>query len=290
MADMIATLCVGDEGFGSIRGPFDRPAHLFRGPGHQRLFRIVEDLRAEAAADIGGDNTQLVLGDAQHEGAHQQPDHMRVLAGRIERVFAGRPVVIADRGARFHGIWRQPLIDDVNLGDVMRLGKGGIDRRLVADMPVEAGIVLGIRPDLGGTRLVGIGRRDDGRQLLVAHLNGFGCVAGLGQGLADDQRDLIADMTHTVLAQREMWRLDHWAAILAVDLPAAGNAALVVIGAGENADDTGHGFCLRRVDLGDLGMGMRRAQDIGIGLARARDVIGIGAAAGQKTKIFLALR
>ena len=65
---------------------------------------------------------------------------MRVLAGRVERVLAGRAVEIADRGARLHGVGNEAVVDEVELGDMRRLGEGGIDRRLVADMPVVAEI------------------------------------------------------------------------------------------------------------------------------------------------------
>ena len=125
---------------------------------------------------------------------------MRVLTGGVERVFAGRPVVIADRRARLHGIRGQALVDDVDLGDVVRLGKGCVDRRLVAEMPVETGVVLGIRPHLRGTGLVGICRRDDRRQFLIGDVDRFRRVPRLRQRLADDQSNLVANMSHAVLA------------------------------------------------------------------------------------------
>ena len=82
MGDVVAAMRVRHEAFRALGGPFDRPPDLAGGPGDDRLLGVMVDLRAEAAADIGGDDAQLRLRDVQHEGAHQQADHMRVLAGR----------------------------------------------------------------------------------------------------------------------------------------------------------------------------------------------------------------
>ena len=63
---------------------------------------------------------------------------MRVLARRVERVFAGRAVELADRGARLHRVGDQPVVDEVELDDPRRLGERGIDRGQVAEVPVVA--------------------------------------------------------------------------------------------------------------------------------------------------------
>ena len=62
MGDVVAAVRVGHEGFGALGGPLDRPADLAGGPGDDRLLGIVEDLGAEAAADIGRDDAQLASG------------------------------------------------------------------------------------------------------------------------------------------------------------------------------------------------------------------------------------
>jgi len=73
----------------------------------------VVDLRPEAAADIRGDDPQPRLGDVQHKGAHQQTDHMRVLARRVERVLAGRTIELTDRRARLHRIGDEAVVGEV---------------------------------------------------------------------------------------------------------------------------------------------------------------------------------
>ncbi len=252
----------------------------------------MEDLGAEAAAHIGGDDAQLALRDLQDEGAHQKPDDMGILRGGVERVLPGRPIEFGDRGAGLHGIGDETLVDQVDLGDMGRLGEGRIHGALVAEMPVVAEIALGLGPDLRRVGLQRIGRIDRGLQLLIVDRDQLGRVAGLGSGLGDDDGDMIADMAHEIGHQRRMRRLDHGRAVLAVDLPAAGKPALAVggvVGAGEDGDDPGGLLCLARVDASDLRRGVGRAQDIGMGLTMPVDVVGIGSAAGEEAEILFAL-
>src|SRR5260221_12011291 len=96
----------------------------------------MEDLRAEAAADIGRHHPQLVLGQLQHERAHEQANDVRVLARGVERVLAGAAVELADRRARFDRVGDEAVVDDLEMRDVRGFGESGVDRALVAEMPV----------------------------------------------------------------------------------------------------------------------------------------------------------
>ena len=58
---VIAALIVGDKTFGAILLPLHRPRDLAARPDHERVLGIDEGLHAEAAADIGRDQAQLVL-------------------------------------------------------------------------------------------------------------------------------------------------------------------------------------------------------------------------------------
>ena len=143
-ADMVAAVRVGHEAFVALGGPLHRPAQLAGGPGDDRLLGVVVDLRAEAAADVGRHDAQLVLRDVQHEGAHQQADDVRVLAGGVQRVVAGGRIEVADRGARLHRVRDQPVVGQVQLHHLRRLGEDAVHHGLVADMPVVAEIAGGI--------------------------------------------------------------------------------------------------------------------------------------------------
>ena len=157
MGDVVAAMRVGHEAFRALGGPFDRAAQLAGGPGDDRLFGVMVDLRAEAAADIGGDDAQFRLGDVEDEGAHQEPDHMRVLARRVERVLAGRAVKLADRGARLHRVRDEPVVDEVELDDVRRLGEGRFDRGESPMLPVVAEVARHIGKDLRRPRFQRLG-------------------------------------------------------------------------------------------------------------------------------------
>src|SRR3546814_16460807 len=93
MGDVIAAVGVRGEALRSLGRPLDRTAHLLGRPGADGLLRVAEDLGAEAAADIGRDHPQLVLVEAEHEGAEDELQEVRVLAGRVERVVVGAAVV-----------------------------------------------------------------------------------------------------------------------------------------------------------------------------------------------------
>ena len=100
--DMVATMRVGEERLGPIRRPFDRPVDLLRRPGADRLLGVNEDLRAEAAADVGRDDAQLVFRRKADERREHEPRDMRVLARRIKRDRVRSRIVVADGGARLH--------------------------------------------------------------------------------------------------------------------------------------------------------------------------------------------
>ena len=57
---LIAAMGVAEKGFGTVRSPLHRPAQPPRRPQHQRFLRIMEDLGAEAAADVGDDHPDTV--------------------------------------------------------------------------------------------------------------------------------------------------------------------------------------------------------------------------------------
>ena len=136
-----------------------------------RFLGVVEDLRAEAAADIGRNDAQLVLRQMQDKGAHQKPDDMRILAGRVERVIAGcrgRYSPIAARGSIALGIRRlltRSIL--VTCGPWRRRRRRRPCRR---DASRSRGCSW---PGVMHLRRAGLGGRggiDDGRQLLIVDL------------------------------------------------------------------------------------------------------------------------
>ena len=167
MRGVVAAVRVGEEGFGAVAGPLHRAADLARGPQAHDLLGVDEDLGAEAAADVRRDHAQLVLGRQADEGGQHQARHVRVLAGGVEREAVLPGVVVADGGARLDGVGDQPVVDEIDLGDVLGVGEGGIDGGLVAEVPLVDGVVGRLGVDL---RLAGVlrgGDVDGGGQRLV---------------------------------------------------------------------------------------------------------------------------
>ena len=291
LGDMIPAMRIGHEGFSAVRRPLDRQIHLGRRPGDGRLFDVMENLRAKAAAHIRRHNPQLALRNIQHKGAHQQPDHMRILAGGVERVLIGGGVIIANRRARLHGIGNEPVVHQLKLHHMLGLGEGRIRRRLVANMPIVTNIGRDIIMHRRRAERLGLMHIRRRRQHVVIDDNGLGSIARLRPAGRHHQRHRIAHKAHLALGQHRVRRLGHGRAILVVDLPATGHAADLIgrhILAGENRNHPRHGPRSGEVERPDPRMRMRAAQKPGIGLARAIDIIGVMAAAGEETQIFLA--
>jgi hypothetical protein len=168
-------------------------------------------------------------------------------------------------GARLHRVGNQPVVHKVEARHVVGARESGFDRRLVAQVPVEAEISGGGIEQKRPARLDGLVGSDYRRQFPVVDLDelsrGFGFSARFGH----DHRHGVADMAHLALGEKRAHRLGHRRAVLGGDEPAARQAAQfqigrLQIGAGEDRRDTRRRLGLGRVDAGDLGMGMRAAQ------------------------------
>ena len=119
MGDVVAAMRVGQEEFRAVRRPFHRPARLARGPQANDFLRIDENLRAEAAADVGRDHPQFVLRRHADKGGDDQARHVRVLRGIPEREIVVAGVVFGERRARLDRVRHQAVVDDVELGDML---------------------------------------------------------------------------------------------------------------------------------------------------------------------------
>ena len=292
MGDVVAAMRVGLERFAALGGPLDRTADAARRPGDHRLFVVAEDLAAEAAAHVGGDDAQLVLGNAQHEGRQDQAQHVRVLRRRPQRVVARALVVFRRRGARLHGVGDQAIVDDVDLGDVRGLGEGGVDIGLHADFPVIDQVARRLRVDLGCALVECLGEIDVGCLHVVVDLDRLGGVLGLVMAVGHDHRHRVADIAHGVDRHHRMRRRLVRLAVLVLDHPAADQAADLGVGdvlAGEDRDHARHRLGGRGVDALDLGVSVRRAHEVRVGRACERQVVDIAARAGEEAMIFLPL-
>ena len=258
-----------------------------------RFFGVVELFDAETAADVRRDDPQFVLRNVEDEGAHQEADDVRELAGRPQRVLPGRRIIFGDRRARLHRVADQPVVDQADARDMRRLAESGIGRSLVAERPIAAQIVRHVVEQKRRVALDGIEHADHRRQDVVVDDHRFGGVLRLLARLGDDEGDRIADMAHLALRQRRMRRLFHRQPVLAGDAPAAGEAAdagRFEVFAGEHREHARHRQRRRRIDRFDRRVRMRRAQEYAGHHVRALDVGDVIAAAGQESLILLAER
>ena len=279
---------VSEEGFAAIGGPLHRPAHFARRPQADDLFRIDEDLGAEAATDVGRDHPQFVLGRDTDEGGDDEPRHVRVLRGVPQRQVVGAGVIFGQRHPRLDGVRNQPVVDDVQGGDVLGLGKGRFHRLLVAERPFVDGVLGRDLVDLRAR--FSLGRINHRREHLVIDHHLLGGVAAQRLGFGNHHRHRVADMVHRLGGDRRMRRHLHRRAVLGMDHPAADQTADLVgrkLRAGEHVDHAGHGLGRADVDLLDLGARVRRAYEHGAGFARPDHVVGISAVSGDEANVFL---
>ena len=170
-----------------------------RGDREQRIFAIGKQLGAEAAADVGADHPHLLDRDLQDVLAQDVAQAMAALAADRQRQMIALGVVFADRGARLHEVRDHARIDDRDFGDRMRLGEGRLGRLLVADRHVEQHVAGLVRPDLRRALLHGVDDAGHRRQRRPFDLDRLDRVAGVVDGVGDDEGDGIADMAHLVL-------------------------------------------------------------------------------------------
>ena len=91
----------GDQVAGAVLDPLDRPPDQQRGRGGDHIAGVDRDLVAEAAADVGRDDLDLVLGQAGDQREHR-PVGVRGLGGHVDGGLAGDRVDVGHAAAGLH--------------------------------------------------------------------------------------------------------------------------------------------------------------------------------------------
>src|SRR5262249_40293294 len=97
--------------------------------------------RAKAATHIGRDNTQLMLGRHPDEGRNHESRYMRVLGRIPERQVTRAGIIFCKRRAWLDRIRHKTIVDDIETGDMLGVGEGGINRLGIAERPFVDGIL-----------------------------------------------------------------------------------------------------------------------------------------------------
>ena len=238
--DLVAAVDGGLVVLAARLGPLDRAAELLGDDEGEHLLGVDVELEAEAAADVGRDDADLVLADAGDQREHDAQD-VRDLGGGVDGVLVGRGDGRDDDGARLHRRAHEALLLEAALDDD---GVGVRGERLVVVLAARR--TARRRRCWCPCRLWTSGRAlldrllhvDDGGQLLVLDDDRLERV---GRGVAvagDDDRDAVADVADLVGGERVVVGVDH----VGRDRPGAGQRALDVgeVGAAVGGDDAGH--------------------------------------------------
>ncbi len=211
-----AALIVGDEALAAGGDPFHRPPQPPRRPGDDGFLGIVLALVAEAAADVGCDQPDRGLRQAELFG-DGAADVVRYLRRAIERQLAG--AAIGQHRARLDCGADQPVVGKIEPHHMGRALEGLAHGRVIAPGKTEA--------DVAGSGFVQLRRVlchrgvaiDDDRQRFITHFQEIGGVLRLRARLRDDGRDRFADMPNRAARQRPARRLGHRLAIGGLDRP-----------------------------------------------------------------------
>ena len=241
-------------------GDLHRPPHLARAQRRQQRIGAQEQLRPEAAADIGGDEPDILLGNAQRLGhvAHAPGDH---LVGCPQRQLVAVPG--GDAGVRLHH--RMALIRrrigllelDRRAGEgaveIARLGIGRSAKALRRDHTVQ--------PFRGKVELAVL------RRIVDPHQRGGG--ARIFERIGDDQRQRLLIMFDLRTAQQ--MRGVH-----------AALGQLARIGVRDDAEHARRRFGRAQVHRGDPPLGDGGAHDPAIGSVGRGVVALIGIRSGAR--------
>ena len=190
-------MLIGNHAAAAVITPFSRPPEFLRRQEQRRVFRIGRALHAERTADVIGENTHLCPIDTHDIGetASQTED---ALARRVKGIAIADRIVLRNRGTRLHGRNMHAVVAQAKPGNMMGVGKGGIDSVAVSIFPIETGIPT--RFTMKQRRVVL--RRGDAvghaGQFLHIEFNAFGGVTRLAQALGNDHCDRFTDITHPI--------------------------------------------------------------------------------------------
>ena len=281
LGDAVGTGAGGEEMLEPVLDPFHRPAGDAGGDRGQHDIGKHRELDAEAAAGVGRDaQSQLRAGHAQR-ARHHRVGAERALEIRQHVVaLVGRPVFRDDDVAlhRGEGVARIAA-GQRDAGVRLRERALGVAVGEFADRDLVA---LGLGMQQRRRRLARGARVDHGCERLVVDAHQVGGILGEVARFGDHDGDRLADIAHALDRERPLVhrRLER-------DQERVGELAHVL--AGDDRPDAVLRQCRARIDAGNLGVRVRRADDVSVQRAgRHRQVVGIAPAPRQQRRIFLA--
>ena len=184
----------------TVLDPLDRPADEQRGRRRDDVARVDGHLVAEAAADVGADDPDVLLRQPGDD-REQRSVRVRRLRREVDGRLAGRRVDVGDAAAALERRGVATRIEGVERDDVVRLGERAVGRILVSRLPVVdvvRGLPLLLVPDQRGVRRGRLLRARHCVERLVVDLDQLERVFRDVRRLGDHARDLLTLVAHLV--------------------------------------------------------------------------------------------
>ncbi len=268
-----------DEVPGAVLHPLHGPADQERRGRGDDVARVDRHLVPEAAAQVGRDDPDLVLGQAGDE-REQRPVDVRRLRGHVDRRLPRRRVHVGDAAAALERRRVAARVEGVELDDLVRLGEGLVRGLLVARLPV-VDVVVGLPfllvADDGRALLEGLLRGRDHLQRLVVDVDQLAGVLGDVGGLGDHRRHLLALEAHLVRGENGLR--------VAREGRHPGEVVLRHQLSGDDRDDALDRLRARGVDRVDAGVRERAAQELQMEHPGQHDVVEVVALAADEAGI-----
>ncbi len=263
--------------------PLHRPVELAREQAADDELRVRRDLVAETAADVLGDEAELVEPHL-HRRAHHDRREPRELVVRVDRPLPDAAIELDERTVALErGRVEAVEVELGDLHDPVGLGEGGVEvapRVEARPHEVPAGIVV----QHGRVGILRLPCVDHRRQRLVVDLDELRRVARELPRLGDDGDDRLADVAH--LADRERVVLDVGARH-ARDLEERLGEGRDLL-AGQRPVDAVERLGRRDVDARDVRVRVRAAHEVEIAHPVPLDVVDEDALALQEALVLLA--
>ncbi len=284
VADLVAAVGCHGRVLSSRLNPLHRRPQPHGQVPAQRLFGVHVQLRPKPAADLGGDDAQPVLRNAEHVG-QVRPDEVRHLRGRPDRERLFASVIRGDHRARLDRHRREPLVHDALRDDAIRAPE-----RLVDVAALQHVRVADVRTELlmrqrraRRERRLGI---DHDRQRVVVHLDRVHCVLCDVRIDGHRHRHGVADEVDALPGQHRVRGCLHVVHRRAARHQAA---AAVHVRAGEHADDARERARRGGVDPLDARVGVRTPDERDVQQPGKPHVVRVGGDALNQPRVLDAL-
>ena len=289
--EVVAAMGIDQEVLGAVADPLHRPAETARRFHRQRVFAIVEGLRAKAAADIVGDDADLLRRHLEDVLGQRVADAVHALRAERHREALVFGAPFGETGARLHVVGDETVVVEGDARHMRRLVEGRL-RLLAVALFVKIDLVgAELRPD-ERRAIVERGGEIGGRVLgIEIDLDQLGGVLRLADRIGDDEGDGVADMAHIAVGEKR--DIAHrMVAAVRLRRPRQAFDRSEMGKVGRRQDEMDAGRRLRRVERadGEASGRQRRAQHEGLQAALTLHIVGEAALAADQREIFLAQR